>query len=96
VYLKEHDRSLLVFDHQALTIDEKRFETRDWSQYYPDAIEAIPPNAPAPRGASVVVSCFVDADHAGCRVTVTYWHHYLCAGSTNNVVFQMAKYCGIF
>jgi hypothetical protein len=68
-YLKEYDRSSLVFDHQALPIDEKRFEPCDWSQFYPDATEAIPPNAPDPRGVSVVVSCFVDADHAGCRVT---------------------------
>jgi hypothetical protein len=68
-YLKEYDRSSLVFDPQALPIDEKRFEPRDWSQFYPDATEAIPPNSPEPRGASVVVSCFMDADHAGCRVT---------------------------
>jgi hypothetical protein len=67
--LKEYDRSSLVFDYQALPINEKRFEPRDWSQFYRDATEAIPPNAPKPRGASVVVSCFVDADHAGCRVT---------------------------
>jgi hypothetical protein len=65
----EYDRSSLVFNHQALPIDEKRFEPCDWSQFYPDATEAIPQNAPEPRGASVVVSCFMDADHAGCRVT---------------------------
>ena len=41
----------------------------DWSNFYPDAEEAIPPNAPEPRGNPVVVSCFVDADHAGNLVT---------------------------
>jgi hypothetical protein len=68
-YLKAHDRSSLVFDHQDLSIDESRFHARDWSQFYPDAQEAIPPNAPESRGQSVTMSCFVDADHAGCRVT---------------------------
>jgi hypothetical protein len=42
----------------------------DWSpQYCPGAEVAIPQNAPEPRGQSVVVTCYVDADHAGCRVT---------------------------
>jgi hypothetical protein len=45
------------------------FHARDWSQFYPDAQEAIPPNAPELRGQSVTMSCFVDADHASCRVT---------------------------
>jgi hypothetical protein len=29
----------------------------------------MPPIMPTPRGRSVVTSCFVDVDHAGCRVT---------------------------
>jgi hypothetical protein len=36
---------------------------------YPDAQEAIPPNALEARGQSVTMSFFVDVDHAGCRVT---------------------------
>ena len=38
---------------------------RDWSDFYPDAKEEIPPNMPEPRGHSVQINCFVDADHAG-------------------------------
>jgi hypothetical protein len=38
-------------------------------EFYPAADEPMPPNMPAPRGRSVVTSCFVDADHAECRVT---------------------------
>jgi Reverse transcriptase (RNA-dependent DNA polymerase) len=68
-YLKCHERSSLVFDPQNMPLDESRFVARDWSEYYPDAQEAIPLNAPEPRGNSVTMSCFVDADHAGCRVT---------------------------
>ena len=34
-------------------------------QIYGDIKEAVPPNAPKPRGKSVVLRCFVDSDHAG-------------------------------
>jgi hypothetical protein len=32
-------------------------------------MEAIPGNMPNPRGKHVVTTCFVDADHAGCKET---------------------------
>ena len=63
-YISLHTSKNTIDPHWCLII-----EPCDWSQFYPDATEAIPPNAPESRGASVVVSCFVDADHAGCRVT---------------------------
>jgi hypothetical protein len=59
----------LMIVHPSLPVDESRFYSGDWSQHYPDAQEAIPPNAPEPRGQSVSMSCFVDSDHAGCCVT---------------------------
>jgi len=46
-----------------------RFQKCDWSEYYPGAQEVIPPNMPEPRGKEVTMSCYVDADHAGCKVT---------------------------
>jgi hypothetical protein len=49
--------------------DQTRFKTCDWAEFYPGAAEAIPPDAPEPRGNSVHMTCFVDADHAGCQVT---------------------------
>ena len=36
---------------------------------YCDAIDEIPDNAPPPRGKSVQVNIYVDADHAGNKVT---------------------------
>ena len=36
----------------------------DWTDFYRDAKEAIPPNAPPPRGKSVTTHCFVDANLA--------------------------------
>jgi hypothetical protein len=68
-YLHAHNKSCVVFDDTSPVVDETRFKTSDWSSYYPDAAEAIPPNAPEPRGMAVIMTCYVDADHAGCRVT---------------------------
>jgi hypothetical protein len=45
------------------------FSNPHWSEYYPEAAEAIPSNAPPLRGAGVSLNCFVDADHAGCQLT---------------------------
>jgi hypothetical protein len=36
---------------------------------HPDAAEAIPENAPEPLGKAVSMTCYVDADHAGCVAT---------------------------
>lgn len=68
-YLKAHDRSTLVFDDTYPTFGDKRFRDCDWGAHYPDAAEAIPSSCPEPRGKPVIMSCFVDADHAGCRET---------------------------
>ena len=68
-YLDSHQNSTLVFDPAYRKIDEARFAVNDWSQFYPDAAEAVPPNIPRPRGKYVVVTVYCDADHAGCRVT---------------------------
>jgi hypothetical protein len=64
-YLKAHDRSCLVFSARPPVVDEGAFKDFDWSKYYPDAAEAVPPNMPEPRGKSVIITCFVDTDHAG-------------------------------
>jgi hypothetical protein len=68
-YLKHHTRSKMVFDDSEPVFDESRFKVCDWDEFYPDAEEAVPHDAPAPRGNGVVTSCFVDSDHAGCKVT---------------------------
>ena len=50
-------------------IDETRFETCDWHDFFRGAREPVPGDAPEPRGNAVSTHCFVDADHAGNRVT---------------------------
>jgi len=60
---------MMVFDETLPEFDEHRFKDIDWSEFYPDATKAIPPNHPEPRGNAVNTSTFVDADHAGCKET---------------------------
>jgi hypothetical protein len=41
----------------------------NWADFYGDVKEAIPTNAPEPRGKEVCMTCFVDADNAGDQMT---------------------------
>lgn len=59
----------MVFDYTEPRFDEKAFEKFSWETYYPDAQEEIPSNMPEARGKPVTLTCFVDADHAGCKET---------------------------
>jgi hypothetical protein len=68
-YLKEFKRSMLVFDDTMPEISEARFDQCDWTEFYPDAAETIPPDMPDAQGKAVKMTCFVDADHAGCNET---------------------------
>ena len=69
-YLKKYNRSSMVFDDTEPVFDESHFQKCDWSEYYdPGVCKAVPPGAPEVRGQPGSMSCFVDADHAGCRVT---------------------------
>ena len=72
-YLKQelkHGRlGKLVFDDCLPEINENRFEQADWHDMYGDVEEARPIKAPKPRGKTVKVRCYVDADHAGNLIT---------------------------
>jgi hypothetical protein len=71
-YLRHHKRSRMVFvDDTEPVFDEHAFCACDWLEFYPDAEEVIPHNAPEAHGNGVVTSTFVDSDHAGCKAT---WH----------------------
>jgi hypothetical protein len=68
-YLKKVPKRRIAFDPDYPQIDESRFKKYDWSDFYRDAEEAIPPNAPEPFGKPVSLHCFVDANLAGNVVT---------------------------
>ena len=70
--LKKKQEGRIVFDATQPIVDESLFNSSDtkyWDDFYPDAEEAIPPNMIPPRGHSVQLACYVDADHAGNLMT---------------------------
>ena len=64
-YLKRNPQYKIVMDSSKINWDEEKFPERDWSDFYQNPKESIPHNMPEPRGKSVQINCFVDADHAG-------------------------------
>jgi hypothetical protein len=68
-YLKAHSRSSMVFDSEYINWCEDDFPIQDWSDFYPDAAQDIPSNAPEPRGMAVQINAFIDASHARNKVT---------------------------
>lgn len=63
-YLKIKHNSRMVFDPTYPVINMTAFKDCDWKDFYGDVKEAIPPNAPPPRGKEVDIRLFVDSDHA--------------------------------
>lgn len=68
-YLKRYGRSKLVVDDKEPWIDESAFTKCDWSEFYPDTEELMPPDMPEPLQEPVMMTCFVNADHADCKET---------------------------
>ena len=72
-YLKKHPYSKLVMDARPLCHKErfaKRFkENAEWYEFYGEVREEIPSDAPKPLGKPVELTAFVDADHAGDKLT---------------------------
>lgn len=44
-------------------------EIKEWTEFYPDAVENTPSDRPTPRGKQCSITCYVDADHARDKVT---------------------------
>jgi hypothetical protein len=66
-YLKAHDRSRLVLDPGFLPAIP--CPTYDWTDFYGDVQEAIPPDRPEERGRTVQTTAFVDSDYAADMVS---------------------------
>jgi hypothetical protein len=64
-YLKKKPNGTIIMDPTYPDIDLSRFnDGAEWSNFYGDVKEAIPPNMPKPKGKTLVVKLFVDSDHA--------------------------------
>jgi hypothetical protein len=68
-YLAKADRHSIVFDASSPDLKPSLMVTTDWTDFYGDVSEAIPPKMPKPRGNPVNTTCLVDANHAGDLVT---------------------------
>jgi hypothetical protein len=49
-YLKYNANSTMIFDHLPVNWEEEAFPKHDWSTFYADAKEELPPNMPEARG----------------------------------------------
>jgi hypothetical protein len=69
-YLHNNQCKRVLFDPNIPYIAPDTFRCDDdWTEFYGDVKEEDPPGMPEPLGASVTIGCFVDADHAGNKVT---------------------------
>ncbi len=69
-YLKHKHNSRLAFDPHYPDIAYENFkDEQDWTEFYGDVEEALPPNAPAALGKDVQLRMMVDSDHAGKKKT---------------------------
>jgi hypothetical protein len=68
-YLRSKHNARLVLDPTYPTIDGSKFKECNWKHFYGDVKEAVPPRAPESRGKEVDIRLFVDADHAGDKLT---------------------------
>ena len=74
-FLKAKPTLKLVMNPERMYLDEdfsgsfSKKPMEDWHEFYGDVKEEVPPNAPPAYGKPVEVNAWVDADHAGDRLT---------------------------
>ena len=68
-YLKSHDKSRIIFDPADPMPIKPTHAKPDWSSFYDNLEEELPPKMPEPLGHPVHIYVFVDANHAGNLVT---------------------------
>ena len=61
-YLKKHHKSALLFESSYPDVNIDTFPKHEWTKFYGDVKESMPPDMPEPLGKEVVMRCFVDAD----------------------------------
>lgn len=69
-YLKNKHNARLVFDPSYPDINFDEYElNHDWTKFYGSVKEDIPENAPESLGKEFIMRAYVDADHAGDKLT---------------------------
>jgi hypothetical protein len=69
-YLEKHVEANMALGDKMPRLDGTAFHKSDWSEsIYSDVEEKLPANAPKQLGNPVMMTCFVDGNHAGDEVT---------------------------
>ena len=68
-YLKSHHNARIMLDPIYPEVSQDDFPQNDWENFYKVEEEPKSPHAPAPLGLELVIREFVDADHAGYRIS---------------------------
>ena len=68
-YLNKHEKSRIIFDPTDPVPITPTHQRPDWSSFYSQLEEELPPKMPEPLGNPVTIHVFVDANHAGNVVT---------------------------
>ena len=55
----------MVFDPTYPEINMTVFKEFNWKEFYGNVKEALPPNAPLPRGKEIDLRMYVDSNHVG-------------------------------
>jgi len=69
-YLKGRPNGKIICDSSCP--DHSRYKSEDhdnWKDFYPDVEEDISPDLPNQYGKPLRITCYVDADHAHCKLT---------------------------
>ena len=70
-YLKSHKQmGKIAYDAKTVDVDEGCFHPNpDWTEFYGEVEEELPPKMPKPLGNPVTINAFVDANHANNVIT---------------------------
>jgi hypothetical protein len=68
-YLKHTRKWRSIVDPTPPERDESKIEAHSWSDLYPEAEEELPPNMPPPKGKTVSITVYKDADGGSDLVT---------------------------
>ena len=63
-YLKHFAKRRIIIDTETADHSNLKFTEHNWSELYPDSKEELPPDMPEPKGNSVKIIIYFDADHA--------------------------------
>ena len=92
-YLNKHLESDMVFDDKQIELNWEAFKDMDWSKsIYKDCPkEERPAMAPEPLGNGVRMVCFVDASHAGDKLTRRSHTGFIIFLNNSPIVFYSKK-----